>query len=141
MFSSQYMHGIYHSFSIWYFLFILGISSYILTILLITLTDSCCQYDLRVHVCFINMQFLKKRYAQKMYLFINRCSHIHERDIWWIIDYFEAILPHFTIFIHCRKPMVSLAEAYWPYSLIIFIFYKLFSINQWGSRTLQYLEV
>lgn len=91
-----------------------------MTILLITLTDSCCQYDLRVHVCFINMQFLKKRYAQKIYLFINRCSHIHESDIWWIIDYFEAILPHFTIFIHCWKPMVSLAEAYWPYSLIIF---------------------
>lgn len=60
-----------------------------MTILLITLTDSCCQYDLRVHVCFINMQFLKKRYAQKIYLFINRCSHIHESDIWWIIDYFE----------------------------------------------------
>lgn len=105
-----------------------------MTILLITLTDSCCQYDLRVHVCFINMQFLKKRYAQKIYLFINRCSHIHESDIWWIIDYFEAILPHFTIFIHCRKPMVSLAEVYWPYSLIIFIFYKLFSINQWMRK-------
>lgn len=70
-------------------------------------------------------------------MFINRCSHIHESDIWWIIDHFEAILPHFTRFIHCWKPTVSLAWAYWPYSLIIFIFYKLFSINQWGSRTLR----
>lgn len=34
-------------------------------ILLITLTDTCCQYDLRVHVCFINMQFLKKDMHKK----------------------------------------------------------------------------
>lgn len=135
----------YHSFSICYFLFILGSIiknkqlywRYCWLHLRTAVANMICVYMYVLLTC----NFWKKRYAQKIYLFINRCSHIHESDIWWIIDYFEAILPHFTIFIHCWKPMVSLAEAYWPYSLIIFIFYELFSINQWESRTLQYLEV